>query len=123
MHFLSTLTGIQPRDFLHERIWKPLEMYHTYFSHSDGKAGAEKSDTILARGYRWNLGNEIYKPKPWPHYLLLFGYGGTITNLMDYFRYLHAIINCIPLVSSSSYPKLHSPRSFLSSTTNPIPQI
>ena len=53
-HVIEILTGMRLGDFLRERIWSPLGMYHTFLYYEEAIDFVKSHDSVqLATPYRW----------------------------------------------------------------------
>ena len=111
-HVIESLTGMWLGDFLRIRIWEPLSMSSTYFSLQDAKDAMARENKVLARGYFWDNGTQRYIPEDWLEGPAESGDGAIISSVMDYSKYLRAMIDKAPPISPSGHAALRTPRSF-----------
>ena len=112
-YVIETLTGMWLGDFLRVRIWAPLHMNSTYFSPHDAEKDVQRYGKILATGYYWNEGSLNYGIEDaWHPGLEQSGDGAIISNVEDYAKWLHAMINMAPPISLAGHKALRTPRSF-----------
>ena len=121
-HVIETVTGMWLGHYLRTRIWEPLSMSNTFLSLADAKTAVEKEDEFLARGYYWENISQTYVPEDYFDFSGLAGAGGVISNVLDYSKYLRAMINQAPPLSPAAYVALRSPRSIVE-PTEPFPNI
>lgn len=112
-HVVETLTGMWLGDFLRSRIWEPLSMTGTFFSLADAKAAVKRDDAFLARGYLWENTSQTYVPEDYFDLPSIAGAGGVISNVLDYSKYLRAMIDQAPPLSPAAHVALRSPRSIM----------
>lgn len=109
-HVIETLTGSWLGDVLWERIWKPLNMSHTYFSFSQAQQAVENGAAELARGYVWNNQTQEYIETEWMDIPLVSGAGNVISNVEDYAQWLRFLIDQSPPLSKTGHMALRHPR-------------
>lgn len=106
-YVIETLTGSWLGDFFRENIWEPLGMHSTFLSLAD----AQKADAPLAKGYFWNNVTQEYVEEPWLDSPVVSGAGATISNVLDYAKYLQALLQMnTTILSEASYTELRTPR-------------
>ena len=115
-HVIESLTGQWLGDFLAERIWKPLGMDSTYFSLGD----AQKSQSLLARGYLWDNETKEYLPLPYWMGPEASGAGSIISNVQDYAKWLSMMIHQRRPLSPSGYAEVLKPRTIILDSSNPL---
>ncbi|KAJ5047542.1 uncharacterized protein L3040_003365 [Drepanopeziza brunnea f. sp. 'multigermtubi'] len=115
-YLLETLTGMSLGDFLRESIWEPLGMSSTYFSNEDALA----SPSHLAQGYVHH--NGTYQKVPYMDTRPVSGAGSIISNVQDYSKWLHALINESPPIPKDAYKSLFTPRMLMDrNDDSPLP--
>ncbi|KAL9030862.1 MAG: hypothetical protein Q9196_001061 [Gyalolechia fulgens] len=119
-HIVETLTFSWLGDILHNRIWGPLNMTHTYFSLAQARAAANQTgDVDLAKGYSWNNATKKYIQVPYMDIPFVSGAGNIISNVQDYALWLHCLMEQSPPLSQSGHASLRHPRTILD--PNPLP--
>jgi CubicO group peptidase (beta-lactamase class C family) len=113
-HALEQRTGVDLGSFLQRRIWAPLRMNHTYFSIGDVENSPAKKPR-LARGYSWLPDSESYTPEPYMNYSPITGTGAIVSNVLDYARWLRALIYKSTPLSPPIFDRLVQSRSIISS--------
>lgn len=103
-HVIETLTEMWLGDFLRERIWKPLGMKSTYFSNED----AIKAPETFAIGYVYYENN--YTSVPYLNLSVLRGAGSVISNVLDYSKWIKALIDLSGPISKIGHKALKTPR-------------
>ena len=87
-YLVSKLTGSWLGDFFRERLWEPMGMKSTYLSLRD----AESSGQVLADEHRYNNDTDAYDFIPHSQFAWSEGAGMTISNVIDYSRYLRVMM-------------------------------
>lgn len=111
-YVIETLTDMWLGDFLRIRIWEPLSMSSTYFSVRDAKDAVSKENQTLATPYFWDNSTQRYIREEYTDGLQDSGAGAIISNVLDYSKYLRAMIDMAPPISSAGHAALRTPRSF-----------
>ena len=109
-HFIETWTGKWLGDVLRERIWKPLSMNSTFFSTSDAEAAALAGKASLAQGYLWRNRTQEYKRLSHMNSNVISGAGSTISNVLDYTKWLRCMMAMAPPLSPTAHENLRFPR-------------
>lgn len=97
---------------LKRRIWDPLDMKDTYFS----TAEVQKSPTLskrLVKGYTWNPETHTYHEEPYINYAPTTGTGAMVSNVMDYAKWLRAMLYQTPPISKEGHTALRIPRTVI----------
>ena len=105
-HFIETWTGRWLGEVLKERIWKPLGMNNTFFSLSDASAGKFS----LAQGYLWHNRTQEYSTLAQMDADVVSGAGNTISNVLDYTKWLRCMMAMAPPLSPTAHKNLRFPR-------------
>ncbi|KAF2757736.1 beta-lactamase/transpeptidase-like protein [Pseudovirgaria hyperparasitica] len=114
-YVVEKLTDMSLGDFLKKNIWKPLRMTSTFFSLTDAQKAEADGNEILATSYFYNETTAKFVPMRPFDAPEVSGAGVMITNVVDYAKYLRAIMNEDPrILSHESYVELRKPRTFLS---------
>ena len=111
-YMIETLTGEWLGDTLHTRIWEPLSMSSTYFSLQDAKKAVATKNEVMAHGYLWENRTQEYILEEYMDMPEVSGAGAIISNVLDYSKYLRAMIDEAPPISPAGYAALKIPRSF-----------
>ena len=114
-HAIETLTGMWLGDFLRIRIWEPLMMSSTFFSLDDAQIAERDGKAVLARGYYWD--NKKYIPEQWDDALSNSGAGSVISNVLDYSKWLRAMIHRSLPFSQEGHSAFRTSRSFSDPTS------
>ena len=109
-HFIETRTGMWLGDFLRTRIYEPLSMSSTFFSLSDAKKAAASGGPSLATPYYWTNKTKSYHPIPWLDAPQESGCGATISNVLDYSKWLRCMMTECAVLSPVGHDALRSPR-------------
>ena len=109
-HFIETYTSRWLGQTLRERIWGPLSMDDTFFSLSDAEAATHTGRVSLARGYSWINRTREYLSEPYVDSDVVSGAGATISNVLDYAKWLRCLMTRDPPLSSAAHDALHFPR-------------
>jgi CubicO group peptidase (beta-lactamase class C family) len=106
-HVMETVTGSFLGDIIKRRILEPLEMKSTYFSMEEAREAPEQ----FAQGYYFNDGK--YHEATALNYVQVSGAGFIISNVLDYAKWIRAMINQSPPISKAGHQALRAPRSFV----------
>jgi hypothetical protein len=107
---IETITDSWLGDFFRESIWTPLNMSSTFFTLQDARA---IQPSMIAQGYFWDNGTQNFIPEPYYKSAILTGAGAIISSVLDYAKYLKAMMNEHPILSKESYGELRKPRQFI----------
>lgn len=122
-HALEQWTGTSLGSFLKERIWDPLGMNDTYFSIHEVLRSPELQRRLV-RGYIWIPETNSYNPEPYMNYPPTTGTGAIVGNVLDYAKWLRALIFKTEPLVPQIYDPLLKPRSIIlapESTYPPAP--
>jgi len=112
-YVIETITGVWLGDFFRQHIWGPLGMHSTFFSLDDAKHSEKNGGPNLSVGYTWVKELGTYVKEPYLVNPIISGAGQTISNVLDYAKYLRAMLTMNEtLLSEQSFINLRSPRSF-----------
>lgn len=111
-HFIETWTGMWLGDFLRSRIYEPLKMSSTFFSLSDAQKSAASGGPSLATPYYWTNKTKNYHGIPWSDAPQESGCGATISNVIDYAKWLRCMMTMSAPLSPAGHHALRSPRIF-----------
>jgi CubicO group peptidase (beta-lactamase class C family) len=106
-HIIQTVTGQYLGDFLTERIWRPLGMDNTFFTLKD----AQGAHNDLARGYYHN--DKQYEQVTWMPLHEIAAAGSMISNVLDYTKWIRALINQSKPLSPAVYKALWDHRTLV----------
>lgn len=109
-HFIETWTGTWLGDFLRTRIYEPLSMFSTFFSLSDAQKAAASGGPSIATPYYWTNKSESYHNIPWLDAPQESGCGATISNVLDYAKWLRCMMTMSAPLSAAGHHALRLPR-------------
>ena len=109
-HVIETLTGRWLGDLLRERIWEPLSMTNTYFSLDQAQDAVDAGVASIAQGYVFNNLTKEYLPVRDLDMTAISGAGATISNVLDYAKWLHFLIDKAPPLSEAGHNSLRRAR-------------
>ncbi|KAG4418237.1 hypothetical protein IFR04_008595 [Cadophora malorum] len=113
-HVISTLTGKSLEEFLKERVWGPLGMKSTSFSNEDAISGPDH----FAQGYVYYKDEHL--PVPYETDLVTNAAAGSIiSNVLDYSKWLHALMHRSSPISKEGYQALFTSRMVQEPTDEP----
>ena len=111
-HFIETWTGMWLGDFMRRRIYQPLSMASTFFSLRDAQKAAASGGPSLATPYYWSNRTKKYHSIPWLDAPQESGCGATISNVLDYAKWLRCMMSMSAPLSPAGHQALRSPRIF-----------
>ena len=85
-------------------------MNSTFFSRTDAEAFTSTGKASLARGYLWLNRTQEYRSVSYLDSDILSGAGATISNVLDYTKWLRCMMTEAAPLSSAAYDTLHFPR-------------
>lgn len=103
-YIIETLTGSWLGDVIRTRILAPLDMKSTYFSMADARKGPEG----VAQGYYYYNGSYIEVPDM--DLLQVSGAGFIVSNVLDYSKWIRAMIDKAPPISKAGHQAIRKPR-------------
>ena len=111
-HVLQSVTGMFHADLLHDWIFQPLGMNHSYYSMDDA-ASCQKSnpECKLADSYTWNNETSSYEKWPLRANHPPNGAGGIISNVIDYSSWVRTLMYESGPVSTEGHAMMKSPLS------------
>lgn len=109
-HFIETWTGMWLGDFLRTRIYQPLRMSSTFFSLSDAQKSAASGGPSLATPHYWTNKTKNYHSIPWLDAPQESGCGATISNVLDYTKWIRCMMTMSAPLSPAGHRALRSPR-------------
>lgn len=110
-HALEKVTGIELGALLKKRIWDPLGMNDTYFSIQDVVRSPLRSR--VAQGYSWVGDSESFTPEPYMNYAPTTGTGAMVSTVLEYTKWLRALIYKSSPLSPVILDPLVTPRSII----------
>ncbi|KAE8315802.1 beta-lactamase/transpeptidase-like protein [Aspergillus transmontanensis] len=112
-HVLEQITGESLGELLRKRIWSPLDMNDTYFSVQDVKRCPVTSPKLV-QGYTWVPEKGCYVAEPHMNYAPTTGTGAMVSNVLDYAKWLRAMIYKKAPISPEGHTSLIHPRTVIS---------
>lgn len=114
-HCIETVTKQSLGDYWRKHFWEPLGMASTFYSRAEaGEAAASQPgfEARLATGYWWSGKDKKFVEAPYmPDSPLNSGAGAIISNVLDYAKYLRAMIKQDSrILSEKSFTELRTPR-------------
>ncbi|MCJ1453616.1 hypothetical protein MMC28_003963 [Mycoblastus sanguinarius] len=85
-------------------------MNSTFFSLHDAQSASSAGKASLARGYRWVNDTQEYESLPWIDSPVVSGAGNTISNVLDYAKWLRCMMTRAPPLSEAAHTALRMPR-------------
>ena len=110
--FIETRTGIWLGDFLRRQIYEPLRMASTFFSLQDAQKAACSGGPSLATPYYWTNRTKKYHSMPWLDAPQESGCGATISNVIDYAKWLRCMMSMSAPLSPAGHQALRLSRIF-----------
>lgn len=117
---IETVTGQWLGEFLRERIWGPLGMESTFFALSDAKKAVKDGKAKIAKGYKWEAQEEVFRELEWMEVGELSGAGGVISTVLDYTQWMKMMLNQAPPLSKQGHQALTNPRIIAQKLTPPF---
>ncbi|KAE8375543.1 beta-lactamase/transpeptidase-like protein [Aspergillus bertholletiae] len=108
-HVLEQTTGQSLGKFLQQRIWNPLGMKDTYFSVQTVKK-CPLTGPRLVQGYTWVPEKGCYMAEPHMNYVPTTGTGAIVSQVLDYAKWLRAMIYKKAPISPEGHTSLIHPR-------------
>ena len=85
-------------------------MTSTFFSLRDAKAAVDAGNASLAQGYAWENVSGSYVPLPPVDKPSISGAGATISNVLDYAKWIRCLMTQAPPLSKAGHAALRQPR-------------
>jgi CubicO group peptidase (beta-lactamase class C family) len=110
-HLVETVSGMSYTELIKRHLWKPLDMTNTFHDVPDVLANNDTEKRTTP--YHWDKKTmsyvtlPYYPPAPEGH-----GAGCIFSSAGDYAKWIRALIQRNPILSSSAYKELETPRSF-----------
>ncbi|KAI3122492.1 hypothetical protein CBS147326_8779 [Penicillium roqueforti] len=111
-HALEQIEGRTLGETLKKRIWDPLGMNDTYFSVTD----VSKDPSLrprLVRGYTWDPDTNTYIAEPYMNDVAVTGAGAMVSSVLEYTKWLRAMIYQESPISSQGHAELLKPRTVI----------
>jgi CubicO group peptidase (beta-lactamase class C family) len=120
-HVVEKLTKVGLVTYFRRHIWGPLGMDSTFLTIADAqKAYLKNPRAIVATPYYWDNETQQYIAEEFLDEPSISGAGATISSVMDYAKYLRAMLNNDPrILSELSYEELRIPRMFIRQLNGP----
>jgi CubicO group peptidase (beta-lactamase class C family) len=120
-YVIETITKTWLGEFLRARIWAPLFMHSTFFSLPDAQKSEASGGATLARGYYWNNQTKEFIPQAFLDAPENSGAGSVISNVLDYAKYLRALIDMdTRILTKDSYHTLRQGKFLTPSPAGPF---
>ena len=111
-HFIETWTGMWLGNFLRRRIYGPLGMASTFFSLRDAQKATASGGPSLATPYYWTNRTKKHHSMRWLGAPQVSGCGATISNVLDYAKWLRCMMSMSAPLSPAGHQALRLPRIF-----------
>lgn len=112
-HALEQMAGEGLGAILKGRIWSPLDMQDTYFSVKEVK-DCPSTRSRLVQGYTWVPEMNEYAAEAHMDYAPTTGTGAIVSNVLDYTKWLRALVYQTGPISPEGYAELLRPRTIIS---------
>lgn len=109
-HLIEEWTGIWLCDCFRAQIQEPLGMVDTFFSLSDAQEATASGGRPLATPYYCTNRTRRYHGIPWLSSPQVSGCGATLSNVIDYSKWLHCMMTVSAPLSPAGHEALRSPR-------------
>ncbi|PYI00681.1 beta-lactamase/transpeptidase-like protein [Aspergillus sclerotiicarbonarius CBS 121057] len=111
-YLIEQLSGEDMGTTLKKRIWNPLNMSDTYFSLDEVKELPAASERLV-KGYTWNPETNNYLEEPYMNYAPTTGTGAIVSNVLDYAKWLRALVYQTGPISVEGHTALRLPRTVI----------
>ncbi|GAA88054.1 penicillin-binding protein [Aspergillus luchuensis IFO 4308] len=111
-YLLEHINGESLGTTLKRRIWDPLDMNDTYFSTAEVQKHPNLSKRLV-KGYTWNPDTHTYYEEQYINYAPITGTGSMVSNVMDYAKWLRAMLYQAPPISKEGHTALRLPRAVI----------
>ncbi|PWY64410.1 beta-lactamase/transpeptidase-like protein [Aspergillus eucalypticola CBS 122712] len=111
-YLLEHINGEGLGTTLKRRIWDPLDMNDTYFSTAEVQRHPNLSRRLV-KGYTWNPETHAYYEEQYINYAPITGTGSMVSNVMDYAKWLRAMLYQAPPISKEGHTALRIPRTVI----------
>lgn len=102
----EVIAGKRFPEILRDKIWGPLKMDNTFLDTYE----ALNTRLPLARGYNWNEENKEQREYPVESVRSSSGAGGTISNVIDYTKWIHCLLHRGPEIPAQVHDDLRKMR-------------
>jgi CubicO group peptidase (beta-lactamase class C family) len=116
-HALEKIEGRSLGETLKTRIWDPLGMNDTYFSVTEVSQDP-KLRPRLTKGYTWDPETDSYIAEPYMNDVAITGAGAMVSSVLDYTKWLRAMIYRKSPISPQGYAELLKPRTIITEWDN-----
>ncbi|PLB40036.1 beta-lactamase/transpeptidase-like protein [Aspergillus candidus] len=116
-HILEQLTGQDLGTVLRQRIWDPLGMKDVYFDIQE-LCRSPRGKRLLARGYTWDEDTQSYIAEPYMKYRPTTGAGAIVSNVLEYTKWLRAMIYKTGPMSPQGHAAMVEPRTIITDTSD-----
>ncbi|KAH8646303.1 beta-lactamase/transpeptidase-like protein [Xylariales sp. PMI_506] len=116
---VTRLSGLPFRDYMKEKIWGKLNMDRTFLRLKDAQDFVRDSNNstepqkteVLAHGYFWDPDRREFLRERWMDTPTITGSGHTLSTVLDYAKYLRAMIDGAKgVISEASKTELRTER-------------
>lgn len=111
-HALENIEGRTLGEILKTRIWDPLGMSDTYFSAQEVLQDPSLAPRFV-RGYTWDVDTNSYIPEPYMKDVAVSGAGAMVSSVLEYTKWLRALIYQTGPISSRGYAEIFKPRTIV----------
>jgi hypothetical protein len=113
-HALEQIEHRSLGEILKSRIWDPLEMTDTYFSAQEVSQDPSLA-TRFVRGYTWDSDSSEYILEEYMNDRAITGAGAIVSSVLDYTKWLRALIYKTAPLSPQAHAELVKPRTVIPS--------
>ena len=108
---VEVVSGLSFEAFVHQRLLEPLGMSSTYLSLETAQSAVKEKGQHFAHGCFWDDENQEYVREARMDSQVVSGAAHMISNVLDFAKYLKAMIDESPPISKKGYEELRAPRS------------
>lgn len=109
-HMIETHSGLSLEQFMKEKLWKPLDMKHTFLSIKITQNSIESKNEIeFAKPHMWDEDSESFKVLPYWDDEGISGAGGIVSNVVDYAKWVKSFIGQNGPLSQEGYAAVTTP--------------
>jgi CubicO group peptidase (beta-lactamase class C family) len=116
-HLITVLTGQSLASFFKKNLWEPLEMNTTFLNMTDALEAVGQEG--VAHGYWWNNSTQEYSQTNAMETPASIAAGGILSNVLDYAKWIRAMMNTAPPLSPSGHAWVTSPQALVSVLRTP----
>jgi CubicO group peptidase (beta-lactamase class C family) len=109
-YLITKLTSLNLGEFFHTYLWGPMGMHHTFLGMHDPRY--KTSNLSIANGYYYKFSTGEYVKQPFNDETADEGAGATISNVLDYVKYLRIMMAEAKPISKNGHRELKTARSF-----------